>query len=238
MVYNDKELSERCIEALKRITTQPPDRTFNEIDSWFTQDQDLNTVTVGSKSIIKCTMVKMLAILAELDLMSKFSTKFEEIKKLQAYSIFRWLVRIRVKMPLTFSNRELILMGFGWINPEDNSVFVPFRSVNNDYYKHIPVPPEDGNYVRIDIIYGFINIKYIDAEHVEMITCYNVDPKVPVIPWFILNTFVKEISYYIMEDLKHQIEAVENKVYDERIKNNPEFYNKVNEIIKDKYKQI
>jgi hypothetical protein len=180
-------------------------------------------------------MLKILAILAEVDIMEKFVTRFDSLKKLEEYSLFRWLIQIRLKMPVTITNREMIAMGFGYINPQNNNVFLPFRSVNNQYYKYIKLPAEDPNYTRIDIVFGFINIKYIDDETVEVINCYNVDPKVPVIPWFVLNTFLREISYYIMDDLKKQIETVDFAIYEERIKKNKNFYDFVINTVKEKF---
>lgn len=235
-IYDDKELVERCTGALKRMTTTTPDRSTNNIDSWFTYENDVNTLTIGSRTQMKCSLIKILAILAEVDMMSKFVSRFESLIKLEEYSLFRWLVQIRINMPVTITNREVLALGFGCINPTDNSVFLPFRSVNSEYYNFIPLPPEDPNFLRIEILFGFFNIKYIDEETVEVINCYNVDPKVPVIPWFILNTFLREISYYIMEDLKKQIENVDFKIYEERIARNKPFYNHIIDAIKQKVK--
>jgi len=183
---------------------------------------------------MKCPIIKILAILAEVDIMSKFVSRFDSISKLEEYSLFRWLVQIRLNMPVTITNREVIAMGFGCVDPEDNTIMMPFRSVNNEFYNSISLPEEDPNFLRIEIIFGFFRIKYIDEETVEVINCYNVDPKVPVIPWFLLNTFLREISYYIMEDLKKQIEGVNFEIYEERIKKNKQFYNPLINTIKEK----
>lgn len=183
---------------------------------------------------MKCSLIKILAILAEVDIMSKFVSRFDSICKLSEYSLFRWLVQIRLKMPVTITNREIVAMGFGCVDPQDHTIFMPFRSVTDEYYKFIELPQEDPNFLRIEIIFGFFRIKYIDEETVEVINCYNVDPKVPVIPWFLLNTFLREISYYIMEDLKTQIENVDFAIYEERIRENKKFYDQIINTIKQK----
>lgn len=236
-IYDDKELYDRSLDALKRIRSTPPDKSSNNIDSWFSYESDVNSLTIGSRTLIKCSLLKLLVILAEVDLMSKFISRFESAVKLQEYSPFRWLVQARLKMPVTITNREVIILGFGCINPEDHTIFVPFRSVNKQYYSFIPLPNENPKFLRIEILFGFFNIKYIDEETVEVINCYNVDPKVSVIPWFILNTFLRKISYYIMEDLKKQIEKVDFKIYDERIAKNKEFYDKVIMTLKENFNQ-
>jgi hypothetical protein len=81
------------------------------------------------------------------------------------------------------------------------------------------------------MVFGFFNIKCIDEETIEVINCYNVNPKVSVIPWFVLNTFLREISYYIMDDLKKQIENADFSIYEERIKKNKNFYDEMINIV-------
>lgn len=166
--------------------------------------------------------------------MSKFISRFDKISKMQEYSKFRWLVQIRLKMPVTVTNREIIAMGFGCVNSEDSTILMPFRSVNKEHYEFIQLPQEEKNFLRIEILFGFFHIKYIDEENVEVINCYNVDPKVPFIPWFLLNSFIKEISYYVMSDLKKQIEEVDFAVYEERIERNKEFYEHIVQTLKEK----
>ena len=233
-IYNDKDLLDRCTAALKRIQTTPPNRSSNNIDSWFSHESDVNTITIGAKTNIKCSLLKIIAILAEVDFMSNFVSRFDSITKLQEYSLFRWLIQIRIKMPVTITNREIVAMGFGCVNPDDSTILMPFRSVNEKHYDFIKLPKEDKKFLRIDIIFGFFYIKYIDEENVEVINCYNVDPKVPVIPWFLLNTFLREISYYIMSDLKKQIEEVDFALYEERINRNRRLYDRIMETLKEK----
>jgi len=201
-----------------------PERTYNNIDSWFFYENDVSSITRGSKTTMKCETIKMFAVLAEVDILGKFATQLESLEKLEELSLFRWVIRIRIKMPMTFDNREVVVLGFGFVDPSDKTIYLPFRSIDKNHYSDLICPEEQQNYKRIDINYGFFHLTIIDDKTVELINCYNVDPKVPVIPWVILNTFLKEISYYIMEDLKKQIENVEFGLYEDRIKKNQKFY--------------
>jgi hypothetical protein len=214
------------------MKNNPPERSYNNIDSWFHNETDVSSITLGSKTKMKCKPIKMFAVLAEVDLLSKSVDRFDSIEKLEELSSFRWKVRIRINMPITIDNREIIVLGFGFFDPIDKSVYLPFRSINNEHYNFMSTPEEVADYKRIEINFGFFHIKIIDDENIEITNCYNVDPKVPVIPWLILNTFLKEMSYYIMEDLRKQIENVDIGMYEERIKNNPKFYNGLLEKIK------
>jgi len=165
-------------------------------------------------------------MLAEVDLMNNFVDRFDEIKKMEEYSLFRWLVRIRIKMPITVTNREVIAVGFGTTIPDTKSCIMPFRSIINNYYG-IECPPEDDNYKRIDINFGCFHIKYIDENSCELTNFYNVDPKIPLIPYFILNGFIKELSYYVLHDIKSQLETVDENIYKQRMEDNKVFYDKI-----------
>jgi hypothetical protein len=225
-IYDDSELFHRCWDAYKLMQTNKPDRSSNGVDTWFKFEEDVNTITIMARTIVKANIIKVLSILAEVDLMSKFVDKFEEIKKLEEFSFFRWLVRIRIKMPMTFSNREIVAVGFGTCLPDTKACILPFRSLINNYFR-IEGPEEDPNYKRIDMNFGFFHIKYIDENTCELANCYNVDPKIPVIPWFLLNTFIKELSYYIMNEIRQQIETADDKIYADRRDSNKEFYDHV-----------
>lgn len=209
-----------------------PERSSNNIDSWFNYEKDVNSITIGSKTTMHCKPLKLIAILAEVDVMAKFVERFESMEKMEELSCFRWIVRIRIKMPITIDNREIVALGFGFVDPQDKSIYLPFRSINKDNYSHLTNPEEVSEFKRIEVNFGFFHLNIIDDENIEVINCYNVDPKVPVIPWVVLNTFLKEISYYIMEDLKKQIEDSDFSYYEERIEKNKKFYDRLVEKIK------
>lgn len=211
------------------MNIKDPDRSNNGIDTWFKYEENINSITICGRTLIRAPILRVLAVLSEVDLMSRSVDHFEEIKRIQNYSIFRWLLRIGIKMPPTFTNREVYAIGFGTIVPDTNTIIMPFRSINDKYYGFV-TPPEGPDYKRIEIIFGFFHIKYIDEEYCELSNCYNVDPKISIIPTFILNTFIKELSYYVLNDLRTQIENAD-PIYDERIKANPHYYGKAQSIL-------
>jgi hypothetical protein len=162
--------------------------------------------------------------------MPKFISQFEEISKINEITPFRWLIQIKIKMPLTFSNRELICCGTGIINKEDKSILLCFKSVNS--VLGVDVPEEKSSHKRIELVYGFYHIQYNSDNSYTITNCLNVDPKIPIIPWFILNKCIKESTYYIMDGLRNQINNKKAKeVYIQRIKEKEEFYQKLKEYL-------
>ena len=148
MIYDDKELIEKVKDQIKSMKNNPPERTYNNIDSWFNYENDVSSITIGSKTTMKCNPVKLFAILAEVDLLNQFVERFDSVEKLEELTLFRWIIRIRIKMPLTFDNREVVVMGFGFVDPDDRTIYLPFRSINKDHYNHVNYPAEDNNYKR------------------------------------------------------------------------------------------
>lgn len=234
-IFDDDALFQKCFAALKEIDTKEPSANSNGIKSWFRYEEDVNTVTICARTLIKAPILKILAVISELDLLGQSVEKIESIERIQEYSLFRWLVKFRINMPPTVTNREVYAVGFGATLPEQNATIMPFKSVGKEYYG-FKIPEETSEYKRIDFNYGFFYIKFIDEESCEVTNCYNVDPKVPLIPYFIINTFLKSLSYYVMNDIRTQIENVDYEIYRERIENNTAFYGKIEQTLKNEFK--
>ena len=132
-------------------------------------------------------------------------------------------------MPITFTNREMVLLGVSLFEKNEKAFIIAFKSTNKDEY---PDTPEcDSKHCRIDTHYGFYIAKYIDNDHVELFFAFNVDPKVSV-PWFLLNTFIKDSGFYLMRDLRKIIERENfDSIYAPRIEKNKEDYDKIRRAI-------
>lgn len=203
---------------------QKPGSEKKKVNSNF--NLDLNTITICGRTRINSNLLKIFAVLSEVDLMPKYISQFEEMSKLNEISPFRWLIQCKIKMPLTFSNRDLIVCGTGLINKEARSILLMFKSVNSVLGE--PVPEETSSHKRIELVYGFYHIQYEADDCYTVTNCLNVDPKIPMVPWFILNKCIKESTYYIIDGLRSQINNPKaNEVYKERIKEKEEFYKKL-----------
>ena len=131
-------------------------------------------------------------------------------------------------MPMFIDNRDLVLCGFGILDAEEKTIMMPFRSINAPTYIDVDVPKESSGYRRISISHGFFHLKFIKEETFLLSTSYNVDPKVSVIPWIMLNTILKEMSFYVLDGIKNQIENTKNRdVYKKRVEEKKNFYDRV-----------
>ena len=79
--------------------------------------------------------------------------------------------------------------------------------------------------------FGFYIAKYLDEDHAELFSCFNVDPKVSV-PWFLINTFTKDVGYYMMSDFRKIAEKEDfGKKYADRISKFSKDYDKIKKAI-------
>lgn len=223
--YKDNDFIYHLLDNYKKMTKRDPDRSHDGIDTWFMNEEKVNSITISGRVTIACPFFHMLAVFKEIDLLQKTISSFEELKVIKEITKTRWLARARIKMPLTVSNREVYILGYGIFLTHENMVMIPIYTPDDNQFTKELIP-EKSDYTRIDMKFGYYCVKYIDETHCELFSCFNVDPKVSMIPWFVLNGFIKEFGYYFMRDFR---KAAEDEklidLYKERIEKNKDFYN-------------
>ena len=229
-------ITNKCFECYEKIQITEQDRSYNGIDSWFINEEStkyykiigLSTVTICAKTVVKSNLLHLASVLAEIEQMPQYIARFQSVDKIKEVTPFRWMMGIKIKMPFLIDNRELVGAGFCILLDESNSIMCPFKSImNQEKYMNIDIPPEDYYFKRIDLKFGYMHIKPIDEKSCEISVAYNVDPKVPFIPWIVLNKFMKEASYYIMLEFKKQIEKLDKETFLKKINERKEFYKEI-----------
>jgi len=227
----DMELVDRCWDTHNElISSREPDRVHNKIETWFKNEEDLGSITMCGRTIVNASIMDVLAVFGEVDLIDSFIDEFEKIEVIKQFSNFRILNTCKLKMPLFVEARDLVTMGIGITLQEEKSVLLAMKSVEGKYLG-TPCPNESNTHKRIFLNFGFYLLTFIDETHTELSFGINVDPKVPMIPWFMLNTFLKEIAYYILLNYRDQIEKLDKTVYEKRRLERREFYEEIKERI-------
>jgi hypothetical protein len=229
-IYDDLHLIDKCSILQNFMDETPAESEYDGIKTWFKYEEEIKSVTMCGGTVLECDLFHLFAVLSEIDLMEKFISQFEEVNKLSEITKFRWLMQVKVKMPLTFSNRDLVINGFGIINKEQKSILMPFKSV--DHFLDLNIPPETSKQKRIFMHFGFYNIQYLSENKYYVSCAFNLDPKVPIVPWFILNNVMKKITYYIIDGLRKQIYSEKAKeIYHKRVEEKKEFYEALREAL-------
>ncbi len=170
----------------------------------------------------------MVSVLAEIEQMPKFVQRIHSVNKIKEITHFRWMLAVRVNMPFLIDNREVVGAGFCILLEESNSIILPFKStMNQTKYLDTEIPPEDRNFKRIDMKFGYMHIVPVDEKSCEITITFNVDPKVPLIPWVILNRIMKEASYYVTLGFREKIEQLEKEAFLQKINDKKDFYKEV-----------
>ncbi len=170
----------------------------------------------------------MVSVLAEIEQMPKFVQRIHSVNKIKEITHFRWMLAVRVNMPFLIDNREVVGAGFCILLEESNSIILPFKStMNQTKYMDTEIPAEDRYFKRIDMKFGYMHIKPVDEKSCEITITFNVDPKVPLIPWVILNKIMKEASYYVTLGFKEKIEQLDKETFLQKINEKKDFYKEV-----------
>ena len=236
-IQEDFNLISTCLDIHKYITSTKPEREHKGVSTWYLYDDKVNTVTMCCKCTVKTSILHLLSVFAELDLMKDFINKFDKIEKIGDFSIFRWILDIKIRLPSILSNRDTIAYGIGKVLPEENSVLITFKSVDNALkeYCNLIIPENTSNvkYKRIDVNFGYHYIKIINEEECELYFCGNVNPKVSLVPMFIINKVMKELAFYLMDAFRKQFESTKHlDIYKERRQKNKQFYGMISEELK------
>jgi len=222
-IYDDLHLIDKCSLLKNFMDETTAECEYDGIKTWFKYEEEIKSLTMCGETVFECDLFHLFAILSEIDLMQKFISQFEEVNKLSEVTKFRWLMQVKIKMPLAFSNRDVVINGFGVINNEQKSILMPFKSVDHFLDQHIP--PETLNHKRIYLHFGFYNIQFLSKNKYIVSCAFNIDPKVPIIPWFILNNVMNKMTYYIIDGLRKQIYSEKSKeIYLRRVEEKKEFY--------------
>jgi hypothetical protein len=227
-IKEDMMITDKCFECHKLIQSTKQDRSYNGVDTWFINEESVSTVTISARTLIKSNLLQLCSVLAEIEQMPKYITRFHSMKKISEITPFRWMMAVRINMPFLIDNREVVGAGFVILMEDTNSIILPFKSIGNQTkYMNTEVPSEERSFKRIDLKFGYMHIKPVDEKLCEVSVTFNVDPKVPFIPFMILNKFMKEASYYIMLEFRNQIEKLDKETFLKKISEKKDFYMKV-----------
>jgi hypothetical protein len=231
-LYKDNDRIFHCLDNYKQINKREPDRSYDGIDNWFIKEEKINSMSISGRVTIACNFFHMLAVFRETDLLQETVGSIEELKVINKEGITRWLAKALIKMPLSLTNRELFIYGYGVFLKKENMVMIPIYSPNEEelskYYQEKP----NQDLVRIDMKFGYYLVRYLDENHCEFFSCFNIDPKISYVPWFILNNCIKEFGYYFMRDFRKAAEDVKLfEIYQKRINEHPEFYDFIREAL-------
>lgn len=137
---------------------------------------------------------------------------------------FRRLLRFRFDMPWPLTNREAVVSVVGIPVPYNRSALLVIRSVEGSRYLNFKIPDTSEGEVRIDINICCVNIVYKGPEDTHLSLIVRSDPKIAMLPQFLINFATKHVMYYMMDTIREKVRNYPGSEYERRVRQNPEYY--------------
>ena len=173
---------------------------------------------IAGECVIDAPVYNPLAIFAEIDLFDKWMPQVDHIALVGRLSKFRRIIHYRFKMPIFFSNRDYVCSVVGNIDKEHKAVVFTMKSIETPEYLGFKIP-QPGKAVRVDMKLGALGFEYINDTQCRFRIVLQIDPKIKMIPFSVINFGTKLIIFEFLKILTHMSENYDD-VYKQRIKQN------------------
>lgn len=128
--------------------------------------------------------------------------------------------------------REMIFSTTGMFDKKHNAALSIIRSIDEgQLYFNEPAPKTKEGHIRLDIKRGYHYFQYINDNKTRYVTILNTDPKLEMIPSWLINYMMTKVCYQMLAIVQDKAKKVESTIYAERIRNRPGFYGKMDEYI-------
>lgn len=114
---------------------------------------------------------------------------------------------------------------------EENKVFIIIKPLDPAIALDHPVNNSDG-VVRARVIRGGFLIEPLSENQCRFYLIFNFDAYLAVLPIWLLNWFTGKLVHYIVVRLRRAVHFDDKSEYPARIKRDPDFYNYVEEIVR------
>jgi hypothetical protein len=159
----------------------------------------------------------------------------KESEELKLVSRFRKIVRIEVSTPWPLQNRESVADCYGVDMLEENKIVIFVRSV--DAFPGVAIPDNSDRVVRTVIHIGGFLVTMISPTACHFRMMINVDPKLPVLPYAVLNWFTGKVLHYIIKQLRRAALFDAESPYAARMRANRAVYGYVEQTLRDHFER-
>jgi hypothetical protein len=208
---------------------------LSDLVSWTQVHQDNSIATFskgsGNEFFVRAElqmhqpMYPLFALFSEVDLFPEWISVIKSADILCNPTPYRRLLRLRFDMPWPVTNREAVVSVIGIPVPYNKSALLVIRSADGSRYLNFSIPdPLEGD-ERIDISICCVNIVYDGPEDTHLSLIVRSDPKIAMMPQFLINFATKHVMYYLMDTIREKVKNYSGSEYERRVKQNPDYYN-------------
>lgn len=214
----------------------------------FYRNEDGNPIhSIKIKGVLNVPLFNLAAVINEIDLYVDWVPFLKESRETVELSKYRRGVYSLFALPWPLSNRDMVVYGYGVdMLAEQSQLMIVIRSIGAGYGGDgeglaggihaerlvAASPAEDASAVRMDFkIAGFL-LSPVTATSTHLTVLSNVDPRMSIVPYFLLNFVTKQLAGILigkLESLAAGIESDPRSKYLERIANKPHIYQDIRE---------
>ncbi len=115
--------------------------------------------------------------------------------------------------------RDMIFSGSGVLDRKNRAVLTMLRTLEDDeMYFGVKTPKAAPGHVRLEVKRAYHYFQDLDDGRTKYVTLFNTDPKVKLLPKWILKFVTAKIYKKLLKILKTRSVQAINDVYAERIK--------------------
>mmetsp|Transcript_19528 Transcript_19528/g.35709 ORF Transcript_19528/g.35709 Transcript_19528/m.35709 type:complete len:282 (-) Transcript_19528:1212-2057(-) len=222
LLWDDMEMAGQCMEMLSDIVSWTPVYNDDAIATFFKGSG--NEFFVRAEMQMHQPLFPLIALFSEVDLLSQWVSVVKSADVICMPTPYRRLLRFRFDMPWPVTDREAVVSVVGIPVPYNRSALLVIRSVDGSNYLSFPIPDTSEGDVRIDINICCVNIVYNGPEETHLSLIVRSDPKIAMLPKFLINFATKHVMYYLMDTIREKVKNYAGSEYERRVMQNPQYY--------------
>jgi len=182
--------------------------------------------SIKLEGIVDSPIFNVLALINELDLYVNWCPpQLKEVKCNGTISRFKKFVYMRSQVPWPLHHRDCCMYGYGVdLLEEKGCIVITVRSCTENEQERHSHPSLPERHVRMDCKFGGTLLKPISTTRTHVTMLSNVDPKLGLVPYWILNFVTHQLSYQFFQMLRKNSMKMEGTEYEKRIQDQPKVY--------------
>eukprot|EP00475_Leptophrys_vorax_P012256 TRINITY_DN18670_c0_g2_i1.p1 TRINITY_DN18670_c0_g2~~TRINITY_DN18670_c0_g2_i1.p1 ORF type:complete len:265 (-),score=84.72 TRINITY_DN18670_c0_g2_i1:65-859(-) len=185
----------------------------------YNAEPELSTYSFKISALVRAPLFNLIAVVYEVDLYGNWMPRLKYARELALLSKFQKIVQLEINSVWPIANRDSVIEGFGVDFTQEDALLVVIQSVGD--YVQVEVPEPEESVVRATLNIGAFYIKYISEEETQIYMILNFDPKLPVIPDWVLNFATGQVLQWIFYFMEKAAKFDDSSPYAEKIRTNP-----------------
>ncbi len=173
---------------------------------------------LAGECFIESPIFNPIAMFAEVDLFHKWMPALDNVTELKRITKFRRLLHYTVRMPLFFTNRDIVCSAVGNIDHKRKAVVFTLKGMESGTYFGTPVPGS-GKHVRVDLKMCAAGFEYMNEKLCRFRLVLQADPKMMLIPMTLINWGTKMVIFELLKIMMKKASKLD-PVYVKRIQEN------------------